>query len=322
MAKQKKTSPLITYYGGKQRIASKIVPYLQEIPHTVYVTPFAGGLGVFYSRPVPRVTNNNYYREVINDIDGLLVNLYRVAREQPEEFERLVFYTPYSRAEYTRANEICENPDHFSDLEKAWAYYCNIQMSFANKLNAGWGVAVKSGNHAATWNNKKWRLPEKLARLADVAIECRDALEVIRQWDAPQTLFYCDPPYVDTAQGHYKGYTEADYGTLCDLLDNIEGSYVLSGYSSTIEPQSYQKKVEIETHCAASGKGKVRRQGKKQHAIDKHELGDRRRSEVLWICDRSHNICSSLTPALEQLELSFPVKDTKCSQGTALIFGR
>jgi len=281
--------PLCSYYGGKQRIASKIVPYLEAIPHTVRGIAFAGGLGVEFNWPRPAVTNNNHYRVAINDKDEDLINLYRVAREQPDEFRRWLELTPCSQAEYQRSIELLRD-DSATELQRAWAIYVNLNCSFANQKNSGWRVAVMGRNDAATWANCVQSLGPALSRLADAHIGCEDALRFIQRWDSPQTLFYFDPPYPDTDQGHYDGYTVEDWRALCNLLDECECSYVLSNYPQSIEPKSAQQRIEIKAHCGASSKGKVGKDRDKSRAATSEELGDRQRTEVLLICDRSANI--------------------------------
>lgn len=286
--------PLISYYGGKQRIASQIVPHLDAIPHTVYAEPFAGGLAVLFAKHRPQVSNNHHYLEAINDISEDLINLYRVAREQPAEFERWMQLTPYSQAEHRKAIEILRNPES-SEWMKAWAYYVNIQQSFANTLNAGWRASVYGRNQAATWDVKRKRIPECLERLADVHIACEDALRFIERWDSPQTLFYVDPPYPGSEQGHYDGYTLDDWAALCDALDNAQCSYVLSNYPQDIEPASAQRRIEIAAVVSSNGNGKVGKGRDKSRGATADEMGDRTRTEVLWICDRSEGMRSELS---------------------------
>ncbi|MFM6248498.1 MAG: DNA adenine methylase, partial [Dolichospermum sp.] len=102
--------------------------------------------------------------------------------------------------------------------------------------------------------NRKLQLPEILDRIKDIHVSCEDAIKCIQRWDSPQTLFYCDPPYLGTDLGHYKGYTLDEFKLLCETLDNIQGSYVLSNYPQEIEPQSVRQKVEIEAVMSAKGK--------------------------------------------------------------------
>ena len=281
--------PLVSYYGGKQRIASKIVPYLQAIPHTVRAIPFAGGLGVEFNWPRPSVTNNDHYRVAINDKDEDLINLYRVAREQPEELDRWLQLTPHSQAEHRRSIDLLRDTNA-TPIQRAWAIYVNLNCSFAKKKNGGWGTGIFSTNLAATFRNRVACLPETLQRLSGVHIGCEDALRFIERWDSPQTLFYLDPPYPDTEQGHYEGYSLEDFANLCDLLDQCQGSYVLSCYAQTIEPKSAQQRVEINAVNSASRKGKAGKTRDKSRAATSAELGDRKRTEVLWICDRSAKI--------------------------------
>jgi len=300
------TKPLISYYGGKQKLAPRIVPTLQGIPHTVRSIPFAGGLGVESAWPRPHVSNRSDYRVTINDHSELLINLYRYARDEPDEFYRLISLTPYSQAEHREAVAICRNPDGYSNSRKAWAYYVNIQMSFANKLNAGWRASTFTRNESATWQAQTQRIPGILQRFQDVHIGCEDALDFVRRWDSPQTLHYLDPPYPGTNLGHYDGYTLDDWRALCDLLDTIEGSYVLSNYPQDIQPASAQERIEVSATCSASGKGKVGKGRNKSRAATAEELGDRKRTEVLWVCDRSANMRSDLDAALarrQQLSL-------------------
>jgi len=217
--------PAFSYYGGKQRMAPKIVPLIPR--HTVYVEPFAGGAAVFFAKPWPRVGNSDHYREVLNDTNGHIVNFYKQLRDNGEELARLCELTPYSREDHKIAKDL----DNGDDLERARKWFINIQQSFANGVGGGWVTSNRGRNQAATWANQTRRLHEAATRLHSVYIEHLDALNVIKKWDSPHTLFYCDPPYVDTCQGHYEGYSRDDFNNLIETLDSIEGSFLLSHYA-------------------------------------------------------------------------------------------
>ena len=266
--------PLVSYYGGKQRLASKIVPLLP--PHTVYVEPFCGGASVFFAKGKPPVTNSHHYREVLNDTLGQLVTLYRVAKLQPDELQRQIDATLYSRRDYERACDIYKHPEQHNDLMVAWATYVNLMQSFKNGACDGWAYQVKTRNNGAIWENNKRRLPAQLSRLSDAYIEQRDALEVIKAWDSPQTLFYCDPPYPDTAQGHYSGYTQDDFNALLDTLANCKGSFVLSCYPNDAVPKEWTRHDFTARMSASNGRNRTNH--------------DTKRTECLWIVDRSHNM--------------------------------
>ena len=293
--------PLISYYGGKVRIASKIVGYINKIPHTVYVEPFCGGAAVLFNKPRRLVTNGHHYREVINDTSDTLISLYRCAIECPDELALKLEATLYSQSDYARARVICKNPKDCTSLEIAWAYFVNANSSFANKLNAGWGIGLPTVNHAATWHNRILSFRKKLERLQSVYVSCEDALRCIDRWDSPQSLMYADPPYPGTNQGHYEGYTTDDWIALCDKLDSIQGSYILSNYPQEYEPKSAQQRIEISAAMSASGKGKVRSDRSKM--ATQEQLGDRKRTEVLWICDRGKSDRADIQKLLDSSQM-------------------
>jgi DNA adenine methylase len=264
-------SPLVSYYGGKQRMASKIVPIVESIPHTVYVEPFCGGAAILFAKPVKHTYNGSDYREVLNDTSDLLINLYRVAKLQSEELIKLIDATLYSESAHQKAITICKNPSDYTDLDKAWACYINLYCSFANGLNKGWAFSSYSENKAITFYNKKQQLAKTIKRLDKVYISCQDALDCIDRWDCPDALFYCDPPYPETHQGHYKGYSLDDYSRLCEKLSGIEGKYILSNYPQSIGPTSYTQKLEFKA-VMSSAKG-----------VKGQARANNERTEVLWI---------------------------------------
>ncbi|WP_434221937.1 DNA adenine methylase [Limnospira platensis CENA597] len=257
--------PLLSYYGGKQRIGSKILQYFP--PHKIYVEPFAGGATLLFLKPLPTVTNQDDYKECINDTSNLLINLYRVAKKYPIELNNEIQATLYSQSEHNKAKIICKNPAKYSDIELAWAYYINITQGFSHQLNTGWSTSKIGQSQVATFIAKKARLSEALERLEKVHISCEDAIKCIERWDSPDTLFYCDPPYPGSTQGHYSGYTIKDWTKLCHTLDCITGNYIVSNYHQMIEPQSFTQKIEINTVMSASHKKDVKK----------------KRTEVLWV---------------------------------------
>ena len=286
---------LISYYGGKQKIASKILKYFP--PHSVYVEPFAGGAALLFTKPVLPVKENAHYRECLNDTSKLLINMYRVAIEYPDDFNRKIQATLYSQEDHKLAINICKNPDGYTELQKAWAYYVNINTSFSNTLNSGWSTAVTTQNRAYSFMRKRQMIPYVLDRIKSVYISCEDAIKCISRWDSPQTLFYCDPPYPGANQGHYSGYTLDDWQNLCNTLDSIQGSYVLSNYAQSIEPKSAQQRVEIQAIMSASGKDRV---GVDRTKDPDAPIQENKRTEVLWVCDRSQSVRPSLVKVLQK----------------------
>lgn len=246
-----------------------LLKIVETMSFETYTEPFAGGAALLFALPV-RSGNANYRKEAINDFNGLVANCYRVAREQPEELQRLLELTPHSQEEHSRAKVLCKDPTD-NALEMAWAFYVNINQSFTKQLNKGWGTGTEGENVANGWANRISRLPEALGRLAGVAIGNEDALRFIDRWDSPKSLHYCDPPYPNTNQGHYKGYTIQDYKNLVEKLDNIKGSFILSNYPQDILYPDHWSKVEIDTVSSAK----------------KDKTGDRSRTEVIWYHDNN-----------------------------------
>lgn len=284
--------PLLSYYGGDQRMAPHILPYVERIPHTVWVEPFAGGAALTFAKPRRVVSDRSQYREVLNDLNGLITTFYQVAREQPEELQRWLEHTPYSQADYRKAVAICKTPHEHSDLKVAWAVYVNCNCSFANKLNGGWATQVINQNSAMTWENRIDLLPLQLERLRGVYISSEDALDCMKRFDSPNSLIYIDPGYPGTECGHYDALTAEQFAAMVEFLERCQSSFILHCYPYEGIP-SHWEKVEIETTCSATGKGKVKADRTRKATAE--ELGDRRRVECLWICDRSDGMRSELS---------------------------
>jgi len=241
--------PAFTYYGGKQRLAETIAAMIPA--HKIYVEPFAGGAAVMFAKPVP-AGNSHYYREVLNDHNHLLINFYRVL-QNPDKRELLLerlSLTPYCQDFHTESRNLLLS-DEGNDVDRAWAFFTNLQQSFSKVLFSGWAKGRISQNNAATWASRVARLPECLSRLEHVFISNIDALECIRFWDSADTFFYCDPPYVDAEQGHYGGYKQEDLDRLLTCLGEVKGKFILSGYVNASYPAEWST-VELASSASAS----------------------------------------------------------------------
>jgi DNA adenine methylase len=269
--KEATVRPAISYYGGKQKMAHNLIPLIPR--HTVYVEPFCGGATVFFQKPWPKVSNNNHYREVINDHDKRLINFYQQLRDNGEELVRRIQLTLYSETEHRTAKEL----EHADPIEAARRYYVNAQQSFSNVIGGGWSRNVFSRNQAATWANKIAELPAYIDRMASVYIACDDALKVIKQWDSPQTFFYCDPPYPEANQGHYGGYTLDNFRELVSTLDNCQGSFLLSNYDQGMEMPADWERFEFEAQASSRGRVGYDRSRKADESGQ-----NRQRTEVVW----------------------------------------
>ena len=251
---QKKLRTPVTYYGGKQQMAAKIVSLIPE-EHEGYVEPFCGGAAVFWAKPPS-------HWEVLNDTNRELQNFYEQVKNDFASLEKLVRISLHSREAHRDAQAIYARPNLHSPIKRAWAVWYLANHSFCGILTGTFGYD-RSGQTSRNIANKRERFTEELAmRLQNVLLESCDALRIIRSRDTPETLFYCDPPYINTDMGHYDGYTEADYCALLDTLAQIQGKFLLSSFRSeplkkAVEQHGWHN-IEIKmAKPAAKGKRKI-----------------------------------------------------------------
>lgn len=217
----------ITYYGGKQKLASKIVSMIPE--HNLYCEPFIGGAAVFFAKNPSPV-------EVINDTNSELINFYEVVKNDFSALHQKVRISLHSRTMFEDANHIIARPHMFTRIDRAWAIWCLAAQGFSGMLDGkSWGYDVAKNTTTKKIINKRDLFDEDYAiRLQNVQIECTDALRIIRSRDAKTSFFYCDPPYYNSDCGHYDGYSLDDFENLLKLLSQIEGKFLLSSYPSPI----------------------------------------------------------------------------------------
>lgn len=215
----------ISYYGGKSNMINDILPLIPK--HEQYVEPFFGGGAVFFAKkPSPH--------EVINDTLDCAITFYRVLKTRFPELQSMIQATLHSESEYKRAKELLNSED---DLLKAWAFFALSCLCFSSDMSAGFAQGIRSNtsNCASVTKNKRDNFTKKYSdRLERTEIFCRDALEIIKLKDTPDTFFYIDPPYVSSDCGHYKGYTTEHFTQLLDLLITIKGKFLLSSYPESV----------------------------------------------------------------------------------------
>ena len=214
----------ITYYGGKQTLLKYLLPLIPQ--HKLYCEPFFGGGAVFFAKPKSDV-------EVINDINGEVINFFKVIKTKFPELQKEIQSTLHSRELYKRAMEIYNNPTKYSDVKRAWALWTATNQGFAGMIGS-WGFGKDDSKEAALANKRDGFTKEYEQRLARVQVENNNAIKVINRCDDTETFFYADPPYIGSDQGHYKGYSEDDYRELLNALSKVKGKFLLSSYPSKI----------------------------------------------------------------------------------------
>lgn len=219
----------ISYYGGKQKLASKIVSLIPE--HILYAEPFVGGAAVFFAKEQSEV-------EVINDTNGELMNFYKVVKTDFESLEHEIHISLHSRDLHRKASVIYNNPDLFTQVQRAWSVWVLSTQSFSSQIDSSWGYDKSKNTTTKKIVNNRDRFTQEMElRLENVQIESTDALRIIKSRDSDQAFFYCDPPYYNSDCGHYDGYSIDDFENLLKTLSEIKGKFLLSSYPSPILQQ-------------------------------------------------------------------------------------
>ncbi|WP_299676149.1 DNA adenine methylase [uncultured Dokdonia sp.] len=221
----------ISYYGGKLNMLSHILPLIPQ--HRIYTEAFFGGGAVFYAKEPSE-------SETINDTNGMVVNFYEIVKTDFDWLKTRIEATLFARDAYSEAHLIYKKPSFGDKRFRAWAFYIATQMGFAHNVGS-WGYD-KYGKRVKAFRNKKIAFDQSIyKRLENVQIENNDALKVIASRDAVDAFHYIDPPYINSDQGLYEGYTENDYRKLLDTLSTIKGKFLLSSYPSDILDEYIQK---------------------------------------------------------------------------------
>jgi DNA adenine methylase len=215
--------PALDYFGGKWKKAKYIIQLFP--PHKSFVEVFCGAASVTLKKPPSK-------NEIINDIHGEIVNFFRVLRERNEELQKLLLQTPYSRDEYYFCRQLCENP-----LEQARRTCVKSWFGIGDSLDNKTGFRVslsQGGSTTQPWIYYIDHLHKYAARLRNVIIENLDYRELIKRYDKSDTLFYLDPPYLESTRSKKHAYkydwSLKDHEELLAILPGIKGKFILSGY--------------------------------------------------------------------------------------------
>ena len=271
-------SPLV-WLGGKGRLAERITPLLPRPErHLTYCEPFCGGASILFSRRPAGI-------EVINDANSEIINFFQVLRDHGDVLRNYLQNTPYSRQVFEEWRSV--DPKTLDPLERAARLFYLSRSSFM--------ASGASGNRKPSWayariDDNRARSVMKVVdddllavrdRLRTVYIEHGDALEVISRFDAPQTVFYCDPPYHPDTRSDSGGYADEleDHDTLLDTLESVQGMVALSGYPH----ESYDhledagwRRHDFDLECAV-GRTRQSRDNRLSGAIDTGRI------ECVWI---------------------------------------
>lgn len=261
------TRPALRYHGGKFKLAAWILGFFPK--HHTYVEPFGGGCSVLL------LQKQRSNAEIYNDMNSDVVNVFRVLQNPTTaaELQRMAYLTPFSRDEFDRAYEPCEDP-----IERACRCIARSFMGFGSasyhlKHQTGFRAGSRRSNTAPAmdWTNWPKHVPAFVERLRGVTIENRDASACMAQHNHEDTLFYVDPPYVHSTRGNTHGVrqkyeielTDGDHADLAEVLQGLSGMVVLSGYPCDLYEELYA--------------------GWERHERIALADGARERTEVVWL---------------------------------------
>lgn len=222
------------YYGGKYSHLDWLLPLLptQGINH--YCEPFGGSGAVLINRPPAPV-------ETYNDLDGEIINFFKVLREQKDALLEQLAFTPYARAEFVSSLHPSEE---LSDLERARLFYVRIRQvrtALPNATPGRWGYVTQDSRNGMSivvsrFYNSLDKLAEVAFRLQRTQLECLPAIDLIGRYDSDETLFYLDPPYTpDVCFVDYKHVMSLkQHADLINSVRACSGKVAISGYENPL----------------------------------------------------------------------------------------
>jgi DNA adenine methylase len=231
----KPIKPCFPWFGGKQKLVSKLVSLIPE--HRSYVEPFGGAGSLLLAKEPSPI-------EVYNDIDEDLVNFFQILRdrEQFKEFRRLIDLTIYSRKNFYEFKKEIKDKLESDPISRACKWFSVARQSFSGIWGNSWSHSIHSSSNCMSKCTSAYLsaikyLPELVERIKRVLIENKDFAKLIKRFDNKRTFFYCDPPYLPSTRrgGQYLfEMDEKDHERLIKILLNLEGKAMLSGYQNPL----------------------------------------------------------------------------------------
>ena len=213
-------APVAPWLGGKKTLHPMLIRKIEAIPHKTYVEPFVGMGGVFLRRRFrPRL-------EVANDLNGEIVNLFRILQRHYPQLMDVMRFQIASRRDFERLRGT--DPATLTDLERAARFLYLQRLAFGGQIRGVFGVSSMTTPRFSL-SRLEPLLDAAHARLEGVVFEQLDWADVIRRYDSPETLFYLDPPYFGGEDDYGKGmFDRAAYAAMADQLAGIKGAFILS----------------------------------------------------------------------------------------------
>ena len=212
------TKPIIPWPGGKRRLVRHLYPHFPA--HECYVEAFAGGGAALFLRPTPAPV------EVLNDINGELVRLYRCVKHHLEELVRQLKWSLVSREMFEWAQ--MERPETLTDIQRAARFFYLQKLAFGGRVHGqSFGTVTVGGGPKLNLLRIEEDLSMAHLRLSNVIIEHLAWRDCIDRYDRPHTLFYLDPPYWQV-EGYGVPFGWEQYEAIAECMRTMQGRVVLS----------------------------------------------------------------------------------------------
>ena len=227
--------PALKFYGGAWTRAAWTVSHFPG--HVGYLEPCFGAGSVLFHKEPSKL-------ETVSDVDGRIVNFFEVLRSRPCELITAITLTPWAEEEFRNCLATAVDP-----LEDARRFFFTCWASIRGGPNVGpsdfrWQKKLTRRSSAVSDIARLAHLHQAAARLKNVQILNRDALEVIEAHLGHGTLIYFDPPYLHRTRGNRNGYAfevdDAWHVEASELLRQHDGPVVISGYRSELYEHLYE----------------------------------------------------------------------------------
>ncbi len=226
--------PLFNYFGSKFILSRKLLGMIP--PHHTYIEPFCGSAAMFFAKQSAKV-------EILNDLNHNITTLFRILRDpvKREKLCELITLTPYSREEYTIAQDYRDEKD---EMVRTWKFLILSNMGFAGKqrYKTGWKTEYQEYRTISVWNRLPNRLTIAAQRLKNAQIDNRPAIDVLQRTDHKEAFHFIDPPYpyysFETPKHCYDfSMTDEEHIELIEVLKNLTGKAMITMYQNEIYDQ-------------------------------------------------------------------------------------
>lgn len=213
-----KVKPLISWPGGKSRLLKHLLPYIT--PARGYIEVFAGGCALLLAKDRSTL-------EVANDLNGDIINLFRVANYHPDELIKEMRRLPSSRQLLAQSVALLRT-DALTDVQRAARFLYANKASFAG---TGTSLAIARAPESRAFLGTEAIIERIVAfsqRFDKVIIENLDYRRCLRLYDHPGNLFFLDPPYLDSKAANYRGWIQAEMQEFHDLVISLNGQWIVT----------------------------------------------------------------------------------------------